>query len=105
MYGARAVVKCFRVAEPSVYPGRKPLFSPIYIPRAVPIVFKLFIQKAARLRSRAWLRAGSSIAARIAMIAMTTRSSIKVKFPDFTAVRVGENVFMSQSLNFYGLKK
>ena len=43
-----------------------------------PICFKLLMQFALLPLSRAWLNAGSSIEARIAMIAMTTRSSIRV---------------------------
>jgi len=36
--------------------------------------------------SRAWLKTGNSIAAKIAMIAITTRSSMSVK-PDFREIR------------------
>ena len=36
------------------------------------------MQEVDRARSRAWFSAGSSMAARIAMMAITTRSSIKV---------------------------
>ena len=44
-----------------------------------PLVFKLFVQAIALAFSRALLKAGSSIAASIAIIAMTTSSSINVK--------------------------
>ena len=46
---------------------------------AVPICFWLLIHEALRPRSRADCNAGSSIAARMAIIAMTTSNSIKVK--------------------------
>src|ERR1017187_5912594 len=46
---------------------------------AVPIWRKLEIHRAQRARSRAWFSAGSSMAARIPMMAMTTSSSIRVK--------------------------
>ena len=43
-------------------------------------------------RERAWFRAGSSMPARIAMMAMTTRSSISVKFLIFLCM---VNTFLS----------
>ena len=43
------------------------------------ICFRLDVQEIARAFSRAFDSAGSSIAARIAMMAMTTSSSINVK--------------------------
>ena len=49
-----------------------------YISIAVPHCFRLFIQLAVCPRLRALFNAGSSIAARMAMIAITTNSSIKV---------------------------
>ena len=45
-------------------------------------------------RSRALCRAGSSIAANMAMIAITTRSSIKVKLLSFTCLQTGENFLL-----------
>jgi hypothetical protein len=59
--------------------GRRSLLSPAYITRAVPICFILFTHEIRFARSFALDNAGRSIAARIAMIAMTTSSSIKVK--------------------------
>ena len=47
--------------------------------------FRLLTQLIARARIRALFSAGSSIPARIAMIAITTSSSIKVKFLLFMA--------------------
>ena len=44
----------------------------------VPICLRLFMQVVERAFSRAWFNAGSSMAASIAMIAITTRSSINV---------------------------
>ena len=44
----------------------------------VPIVFRLFLQEAVFAVSRARFSAGSSMEARIAMIAITTSNSIKV---------------------------
>ena len=46
---------------------------------AVPICLRLAVHFAACPRSRACCKAGISIAAKIAMIAITTSSSIKVK--------------------------
>jgi hypothetical protein len=46
---------------------------------AVPSCFKLLMHLMDFAFSLAWLRAGRSIEARIAMIAITTRSSIRVK--------------------------
>ena len=46
---------------------------------ANPICFRLLVQEIWRAFSRAFANAGSSIAARIAMMAITTSSSIKVK--------------------------
>ena len=45
----------------------------------MPSCLTVLMQVMARAFSRAWFKAGSSIAARIAMIAITTRSSISVK--------------------------
>ena len=63
----------------------------------LPIWLKLFMQKLARPRPRACWRAGRSIAARIAMIAITTSSSMRVKcfFPG--------KVFIGSYLKFPGL--
>jgi hypothetical protein len=46
---------------------------------AVPIWRKFPTHSATLARSRAWFSAGSNMAARIPMIAITTSSSIKVK--------------------------
>src|SRR6266700_7455580 len=46
---------------------------------AIPICLRLFKQKMLRAFSLAIARAGNSIAARMAMIAMTTKSSTRVK--------------------------
>ena len=45
----------------------------------VPMVFRLFVQEMLLAFSRALLSAGSSMAAKIAMMAMTTSNSINVK--------------------------
>ena len=45
-----------------------------------PTCFRLDMQEVVRARSRACCRAGRSIEARMAMIAITTRSSISVKY-------------------------
>src|SRR5260370_9133175 len=54
---------------------------------ARPICLLLDRQEAARALSRAWAKTGNRIAARMAMIAITTRSSIRVNPP--RALRVG----------------
>lgn len=46
---------------------------------ASPSCFRLFLQVVPRATLRALFSAGSSIEARMAMIAITTRSSIRVK--------------------------
>src|SRR5690242_11350613 len=51
----------------------------MYIIQPVPICFRLLRQEIARAFSRACAKTGKRIAARIAMIAITTRSSIRVK--------------------------
>src|SRR5436853_6800976 len=53
----------------------------MYIMVPVPLCFRLLIQVIARADSRACAKTGNRIAARIAMIAMTTSSSMRVK-PD-----------------------
>ena len=55
----------------------------------------LLTQEMARPRSRAAFNAGSSMAARIAMIAITTRSSINVNFVLF---------FLIMPLPFYSFE-
>ena len=65
---------------PSLKFGRKSPLSFVYIESASPICFALLRQADACPLALALPRAGSSIPARIAMIAMTTRSSINVKF-------------------------
>ena len=47
------------------------------------VCLMLETHEAARAEFRAWFSAGSSIPAKMAMIAITTRSSIKVKFQNF----------------------
>jgi len=49
-----------------------------YIAMVRPSCFSLLVQLMVRAFSRALLRAGSSMAAKMAMMAMTTRSSISV---------------------------
>src|SRR5712691_7899467 len=51
----------------------------MYMWTASPICFWLERQVALRAFSRAWAKTGNRIAARMAMIAMTTRSSMRVK--------------------------
>src|SRR6266571_1352067 len=51
----------------------------MYRDAARPICLALLKQVVARALSRAWAKTGKRIAARMAMIAMTTRSSIRVK--------------------------
>jgi hypothetical protein len=59
--------------------GKKSPLSPAYIVTAKPICFVLLIQAIAFALSFALLNAGSNMAARIAIIAITTSSSISVK--------------------------
>jgi len=56
-----------------------PFDSLAYILNTRPNCFRLFWQLARRAASRARARAGSNMAAKIPMIAMTTKSSISVK--------------------------
>src|SRR4051794_4666070 len=49
--------------------------------KARPICRRLEAQAALRAVARAWAKTGKRIAARIAMMAMTTRSSMRVKPP------------------------
>ena len=58
--------------------GMRASVSSVYMNRAVPSCLRLLTQEAERALSRAFSRAGSSMAARIAMIAMTTSSSMRV---------------------------
>src|SRR2546426_7307536 len=53
--------------------------SAVYIATAIPICLLLFRHVVWRALSRAWAKTGKRIAARMAMIAITTRSSISVK--------------------------
>src|SRR3712207_5867306 len=46
---------------------------------ATPSCFRLLVHEAARAFSRAWAKTGKRIAARIAIIAITTSNSIRVK--------------------------
>src|SRR5438552_8332112 len=48
---------------------------------ALPSCFRLLVQATWRAFSRAWAKTGKRMAARIAIIAITTRSSIRVKPP------------------------
>src|SRR5258706_15645560 len=59
--------------------GRKSLLSPAYIIIASPICLLLLRQTIALALDLALASAGSNIAARIAMIAMTTNNSMRVK--------------------------
>jgi hypothetical protein len=59
--------------------GTKLLFSLAYIWQASPYSFKLLVQLIRFARSSALDNTGKRIAARIAMMAMTTSSSINVK--------------------------
>ena len=52
--------------------------SPAYMAQPRPNCFSLFVQEMALAFSRALLNAGRSIAAKIAMIAITTSNSIRV---------------------------
>ena len=58
----------------------KSLLSPVYWMKTVPICLRLEAQEIVWARARAEFSAGSSMAARIAMMAITTRSSISVKY-------------------------
>src|SRR5882724_12944813 len=58
--------------------GKKSPLSLAYMVTAIPICFVLLRQLAARALSLALLNAGNNIAARMAMMAMTTSSSINV---------------------------
>ena len=64
--------------------GNASLLSPEYIVKPRAICFVLFKQAVACAFSFALLKAGSSMAAKMAMIAMTTSNSINVK-ADFVA--------------------
>ena len=61
--------------------GTKSLLSVLYMLIHKPIWWRLFAQPIRNARSLALLKAGSSSAARIAMIAITTNSSISVNAP------------------------
>src|SRR5712692_5728123 len=68
------------IAMPSVrWTGNFSSQSAVYIATAIPICLLLFRQVVWRALSRAWAKTGKRIAARMAMIAITTRSSINVK--------------------------
>jgi hypothetical protein len=56
-----------------------PSWSLAYIIKPKPHCFRLLRQETARAFARAFERAGRSIEAKIAIIAMTTKSSIRVK--------------------------
>lgn len=62
----------------ATFQGVNPSFSWAYIIRAMPRCFKLLVQDIARAFSRALLKAGNSMAAKMAIIAMTTNNSINV---------------------------
>src|SRR5687767_15342117 len=51
----------------------------MYIPRARPSCLILLKQEVCRALARAWAKTGKRMAARMAMIAITTSSSIRVK--------------------------
>ncbi len=57
----------------------RPLLSPLYINHAVSNCLRLFMQEVRSALLLADVSAGRSNAAKMAMIAMTTSSSIKVK--------------------------
>jgi hypothetical protein len=61
----------------------------------VPICFKLLVQDIARALSRALDKAGSSIAAKIAMIAITTSNSMRVNEKNRLALLAISYLFMS----------
>ncbi|MEI3003421.1 MAG: hypothetical protein V8T87_02180 [Victivallales bacterium] len=63
------------------------MLSAVYIVTAFPICEKLEAQDILRAASRALFKAGRSIPARIAMIAITIKSSIRVKIRIFTLRR------------------
>ena len=69
----------FCARPPCSAPGKRSLLSEMYIWSAAIICRVLLMHEIDSARHRARLRAGSSIAARIAMMAMTTSSSISVK--------------------------
>src|SRR5664279_1240518 len=64
----------------------------IWLPNC--ICFKLFMQEIRRARSLAVANAGNSMAARMAMMAMTTSSSIKVKPPPMKGLTGQMDFFM-----------
>src|SRR5215831_16725368 len=64
---------------PSELSGKKSRLSPAYMLIAVPHCLRLLLHCARTADALALPNAGSNIAARMAMIAITTRSSIKVK--------------------------
>src|ERR1051325_4396918 len=59
--------------------GLQPFQSVAYMVNRYPVCRRLFMQAALRPDSFALLKAGRSSAARMAMMAMTTRSSMRVK--------------------------
>src|SRR5215469_13171359 len=62
-----------------------PLKSPAYMTLAMPICLRLLRQAVCCALRLARLRAGRSIAAKMAMMAMTTNNSIRVKALPFAA--------------------
>ena len=78
--------------------GKISMLSPAYIMNPRPNCFVLFKQAVARALSFALLNAGSNIAARMAMMAITTNNSIKVN-ADFEVVGFGA-VFMVRCKEF-----
>src|SRR5262245_14262218 len=66
---------------------------------AVPICFRLERQPACRAFSRAWAKTGKRIAARMAMIAITTSNSISVK-PLLRAVSIAHSLGLRDGRRF-----
>ena len=68
--------------------------------RTRPTCLQLLVQEMACAFSRALLKAGSSIAASMAMIAITTSSSIRVKRRDFFSAMLGNTHGQSDGLSW-----
>src|SRR5262252_2138636 len=83
--------------------GKKSRLSPAYILIARPHCFKLLAHCALTAAALALLKAGSNIAARIAIIAMTTSSSIKVNAGNLTFRSPDARLLCFMFSGFWGL--
>src|SRR5512141_3203969 len=95
MYGSRYAFQYLNVVK-FRSGGYRSLLSSEYVVRARPICFRLLMQAEALARSRALAKTGNRMAARMAMMAMTTSNSIRVKPRTFS--------FMTGSLQVFPLR-